>query len=111
MPDIGAPELIIIALIVLLLFGPGKAADLGGALGRSIKEFRKASKEEDASSLQAPASTTMPSISAPQDTAANGSTAPSAAGAARFCMECGTRIGEGQKFCTNCGTPVALQTH
>ena len=30
MPDLGVPELLIIAVIVLLLFGPGKAADIGG---------------------------------------------------------------------------------
>jgi sec-independent protein translocase protein TatA len=37
MPDLGVPELLIIAVIVLLLFGPGKAADIGGSLGKSIR--------------------------------------------------------------------------
>jgi sec-independent protein translocase protein TatA len=45
MPHLGAPELIIILVIVLVLFGAGKLADIGGALGKGIKEFRKASKE------------------------------------------------------------------
>jgi sec-independent protein translocase protein TatA len=47
MPDVGVPELLIIAAIVLLVFGPAKAADLGASLGKGIREFRKATKEED----------------------------------------------------------------
>ena len=40
MPDIGAPELIIILVAVLIIFGPGKLPDLGRTLGKSIREFR-----------------------------------------------------------------------
>jgi sec-independent protein translocase protein TatA len=39
--DIGAPELIIVLIIVVLLFGPGRLAGLGGEIGRSIREFRE----------------------------------------------------------------------
>jgi sec-independent protein translocase protein TatA len=42
----GGPELIIILVIVILLFGASRVADLGGALGKSIKEFRSAVKDE-----------------------------------------------------------------
>lgn len=38
--DIGAPELIIILVIVVLLFGPGRLAGVGSELGKSIREFR-----------------------------------------------------------------------
>ena len=38
---LGPVELIIILLIVVLLFGAGRIAGIGGALGKSIKEFRK----------------------------------------------------------------------
>jgi sec-independent protein translocase protein TatA len=37
--------LIILLAIVLIIFGPGKLPELGGAVGRGIKEFRKASTE------------------------------------------------------------------
>lgn len=47
MPQLGVPELIIILVIVLILFGAGKLAEVGGALGRGIREFRKASKEAE----------------------------------------------------------------
>lgn len=39
--DLGPSELIIILLIVALLFGPGRIANLGGELGKAIHEFRK----------------------------------------------------------------------
>ncbi|MBI5166621.1 MAG: TatA/E family twin arginine-targeting protein translocase [candidate division NC10 bacterium] len=42
---IGMPELIVIFIIALLIFGPTKLPDLGRALGRGIAEFRKASEE------------------------------------------------------------------
>ncbi len=45
--SLGPLELGIIALIVILLFGVGKISGLGKELGSSIKEFRKAVKDED----------------------------------------------------------------
>lgn len=51
--SLGAPELIIIGLIVVLLFGVGKLSGLGKDLGSSVKEFRKAIKDEDAEKPQA----------------------------------------------------------
>ncbi len=41
MPSIGAPELIIILVIVLIIFGVGRLSEIGGALGKGIREFRK----------------------------------------------------------------------
>jgi TatA/E family protein of Tat protein translocase len=40
---IGAPELIIIAIIALLIFGPSKLPELGKTIGKGLKEFRNAS--------------------------------------------------------------------
>ena len=45
--SLGAPEIIIIALVIILLFGVGKISGLGKEVGSSIKEFRKAVKDED----------------------------------------------------------------
>ncbi len=45
--SLGAPELIIIALVLVLLFGVGKLSGLGKGLGDSIKEFRKAVKDPE----------------------------------------------------------------
>ena len=46
MPKLGPLELVIILVIVLLIFGAGKLPQIGGAIGKSIKEFRKAKDEE-----------------------------------------------------------------
>ena len=48
MPSIGFPELLLILFIALLIFGPRKLPELGSALGRTIKEFRKGVKNEEA---------------------------------------------------------------
>ena len=45
MPSLGMPELIIILVIALIIFGPRKLPELGRSLGKSIGEFRKASNE------------------------------------------------------------------
>ena len=47
-PSIGFPELLLILGIALLIFGPKKLPELGSALGRTIKEFKKGVKEESA---------------------------------------------------------------
>lgn len=45
--DIGPMELVIVLGIVVLLFGPGKIAGLGGAIGNSVREFRKAVRPDE----------------------------------------------------------------
>ena len=45
MPNIGPVELVVILVIALLVIGPGKLPDVGSALGKSIREFRKAATD------------------------------------------------------------------
>jgi len=45
MPNLGPTELIIILVIVIIIFGAGKLPEIGGALGKGIKEFKTATKE------------------------------------------------------------------
>ena len=44
---LGIWELVLILVIVVIIFGVGRLPELGGALGKSIKSFKKASKEPD----------------------------------------------------------------
>ncbi|MEZ0574966.1 twin-arginine translocase TatA/TatE family subunit [Halodesulfovibrio aestuarii] len=44
---IGIPELLVILVLVLLVFGANKLPEIGGGLGRAIKNFKKATTEPD----------------------------------------------------------------
>ncbi|MCX5815704.1 MAG: twin-arginine translocase TatA/TatE family subunit [Proteobacteria bacterium] len=44
---LGFPELIVILIIVILIFGAGRISEIGGALGKGIKSFKKSVKEPD----------------------------------------------------------------
>jgi sec-independent protein translocase protein TatA len=75
MPTPGPAELIIILVIALLILGPGKLPDVGAALGRSIREFRKASSDFDDvrrvdTSPMPPSTPTSASPAAPPNTGA-----------------------------------------
>lgn len=41
MPNIGVPELLIVLVIVLVIFGASRLTDIMGALGKGVSEFRK----------------------------------------------------------------------
>ena len=45
MPLPGPGELILLLVLVLIIFGPGKLPDIGNAVGKGIREFRKASSD------------------------------------------------------------------
>ena len=80
---IGPFELIVVLVIALLVLGPGKLPDVGSALGKSIREFRKAASDvQEATSLEpaprapvAPAAPTTPAA----PTAPSGSSSDSSA--------------------------------
>ena len=46
MPSIGPMELIVVLAVVLIIFGVGRLPEVGGALGKGIREFRRAQNEE-----------------------------------------------------------------
>jgi sec-independent protein translocase protein TatA len=65
-------EIVIVLVVVLIIWGPGKLPDIGGALGKGIREFRQASSEaRDAvvgtTTTATPASTApvVPTVAAP----------------------------------------------
>ncbi len=98
MPDVGVPELLIILVVVLVVFGASRLADIGGSMGKAIKEFRREVRDGDET----------PAVAA----AANGSksAAPTAeqpviAGTAT-CGNCGTVNPRGAKFCAECGNSL-----
>ena len=87
MYGIGPWEIVIILLIVALIFGAGRLTDVTGALGKSVREFRKAASADDESpAAAAPA----PAEPAPGVVCPSCATANPAANT--FCKECGTRL-------------------
>ncbi|MGA8416287.1 MAG: twin-arginine translocase TatA/TatE family subunit [Candidatus Dormiibacterota bacterium] len=47
------PEIIILLVVILIVWGPGKLPDIGAAVGKGIREFRTASSEADDSVTEA----------------------------------------------------------
>jgi sec-independent protein translocase protein TatA len=52
---IGVPELIVILVVALIIFGPGRLPEIGGALGKGIRDFKKGfdGHEEDVKKVDA----------------------------------------------------------
>ena len=72
--NFGGPDLIIILLIILVLFGAKKLPELAKGLGQAIKEFQKA-KDEFGDELHK-AGETKPNVQPPQSTVARTDSAP-----------------------------------
>ncbi len=47
MPRLGWPEILLVLVIILIVFGVGKLPQVGGAIGKGIRAFRKAQSGED----------------------------------------------------------------
>src|SRR5438046_859997 len=114
---LGPLELFLIVVVLLLVFGVGKIADLGGSLGTGIREFRKNIKDDSPETPES--SSASPSASVASVPAANpGAAAPSVttapapgpveAGpqtvAAIKCPNCGNLNPVGARHCNQCGT-------
>jgi sec-independent protein translocase protein TatA len=74
--NIGPAGLLLIAIVVLVLFGRGKIASLMGEVGKGITSFKRGIKEgseeiEDASRTAAPAPASTPATSRPRRTRAD----------------------------------------
>jgi sec-independent protein translocase protein TatA len=66
MPVPGPLELIIVLVIALIVLGPGKLPDVGAALGKGIREFRRASSDlQDATRTDSPPNPAPPAAAPP----------------------------------------------
>lgn len=96
MPNLGAPELVIIFAIVLVLFGAGRLAELGKSLGQGIREFRRATSEDEPEASAARRE--EPEARHP------GPRSP------RACPACGSAQPAEHRFCSDCGASLAAST-
>jgi sec-independent protein translocase protein TatA len=75
MMGIGFPELMVILVIIMIIFGAGKLPEIGSAFGRSIKNFKSSMKEAEAEELETPAETTAEDGSEPVEGESSGAEA------------------------------------
>src|ERR1700738_696107 len=102
-------HLIVILVIVLLIFGPGKLPELGKAMGDGLRELKKATsgdEHRDAATTAATITTVVPA--APPSPVVPPISPPPAAPAmaSRACPSCRNAVPVGDKFCGNCGATV-----
>ena len=98
---IGPFELVLILAVVVIIFGVGRLPEVGGAVGRGIREFRRSAREEES-----PRQITEPTASASEAPPGGESSTPESG---PFCSSCGAMNEPGAKFCSKCGS--ALQAH
>ena len=100
-------HLIVILVIVLLIFGPGKLPELGKAMGDGLRELKKATGGEEAKDGGALAATTT---AAPATPVATTGTVTPIATASHVCPSCRGNVPVGDKFCGNCGASMEQVT-
>ncbi len=58
MPRLGVPELVIILVIVLVLFGAGRIPEIGASLGKGIRAFKRGMNDDEQKPPEKPAAQT-----------------------------------------------------
>lgn len=96
MRGIGALEIGLIVLGIVLIFGIGKLGQVGGALGKSIREFRRERDKKDGDSEAASGDSKGEKASAPSTRE-------------KFCPSCGNKLAANARFCMECGTKMGDQ--
>jgi sec-independent protein translocase protein TatA len=96
-------HLIVVLVIVLLVFGPGKLPELGKAVGDGLRELKKATVGEDKEKTEAAAAAMAASTVTPISATPSAPTM-----ASRPCPSCRGPVPVGDKFCGNCGTTLEV---
>jgi sec-independent protein translocase protein TatA len=97
-------HLIVVLVIVLLVFGPGKLPELGKAVGDGLRELKKATgdnADKDANQAASTTTTTAPTASTSPVAGTNG-----VAAGTRICAKCNAIVPVGDKFCGVCGSSM-----
>jgi len=88
---VGWPELLVLVVVLLLIFGPKRLPEMGRSVGKGLREFKD-------------------SITGNKDDHEPAHVAQLAAAkeeGAGFCSSCGSPLAADAKFCAKCGAPVA----
>ena len=96
--DIGPFEIVLIVAVVVLLFGVGKLGQIGGALGKSIREFRRERDKKDDD---------VPRMTAAESKGEKAVTQLEAKpGKEKACPNCGETMPQNARFCMGCGAKM-----
>ncbi len=105
MPDLGPAELLLVLVVLMLVFGGSRVAEIGGSLGKGIKEFKKATRDDDPGDPfveTASAAAAVASEPASETAASESSNAP----AGIVCARCQADNEPDAHFCAACGAPI-----
>ena len=97
---LGPWELVIILAIVVIIFGAGRLSEIGGAFGKSIKEFRNATRDEPPAAA--------PPAAPPSTPVATTTTTTTAEVAQTKCASCGALNPADRTFCGQCGARLTV---
>jgi sec-independent protein translocase protein TatA len=103
-------HLIVVLVIVLLIFGPGKLPELGRAVGDGLRELKKATGGDEHKDKDATTATTTATAPAPITTSAVTPITAAPTMASRACPSCRGAVPVGDKFCGNCGATMEQVT-
>jgi len=94
-------HLILILVIVLIVFGPGKLPEIGAALGKGIREFKRSTMEMTEELRDATPESTYPVASQ------TATSVPTASGTdSKLCPKCSAANPAANKFCGHCGAAL-----
>jgi sec-independent protein translocase protein TatA len=108
---LGPLELVVILLVLVMIFGATRLADLGGSLGKGIREFKRNVKddEEEAAAAAPPVpvatATAAPPVVVPPTNGAEASNGSETVAAVK-CPNCGSLNALGSKHCNQCGSAI-----
>jgi len=89
---LGWLEISLIVVAIVLIFGVGKLGQVGGALGKSIREFRREKdKKDDSEAASTDVKNEKPAAKSTKE---------------KFCPSCGNKIAANAKFCMECGAKM-----
>ncbi len=89
---LGGLEIALIVLAIVLIFGVGKLGQVGGSLGKSIREFRRErDRKDDSEAASTDVKSEKPAAKSTKE---------------KFCPGCGNKIAANAKFCMECGAKM-----
>ena len=105
---LGIPELLVILVIALIIFGPKNLPKLGKSLGQTVKNVREGMEGEDDEPKQGAEKAAEPvAQAAPEVVVAD--TDDNVEESVVFCTKCGAKNAADAAFCSKCGAKLATE--